>query len=1155
MATQNTYTKNGLLIQCNTPLYPAPRPQSAYPIPTIQTLGSASSMLTLSLVAVPNQAISGVQVTSAPLPNLSGSNAAWTLYIQQYQGSPNPLPLAQAIPVTPLNNIISYLIPSPMAGSTINVWLGSVDGVQTTTYPLATITTPVDPSTTVNAITVQGQLALVQQWNQAKTLQTSLDADGVALGVSTTAYDSAITALSSGLVTAGAPSTWATTWPSTAVFSATGIQTSLTTWWGNIAVAQAALQAALNLAAANATAAGTPTAIGDGVTTQYLWGGGTVKINGVTTTAYTTASGVLTFTTAPALDALLQGVSAAGGTFVNSVNFLAPADQITLMNAYNQELGIKGVLDASAATAGVSSSTYDNAVNVGSTSLATFLNGVQSNWLTAWPLTTTIPYTGIMTSLATYWATIATARKNLETAILGAHGTTGTAGNASALNGYVQSAAATANTIVLRDSSGNINAVSATLTGGLSLTTNGTLYGGNAAQGLTIFGNGSSYDFALVNYNNTLYVMNVPHGTVNCQFYGAVFVNGAVSAGSVSAAGISSSANMFITGAVGNYREIQWQTSGSLRWMMCADSTAESGSNAGSNFGLFGYSDTGAYLGEYLSINRATGTSTFSAAVSAASFTGWFLPQGANAFSATAVPSSISAGVNLEYTNQGSGVWGSGCAGIGGILNIAPWGGLNNGWQMYFPLGHLNGGSSVCWRQYDYDSSAFGPWQTIYTSQNINSTYAATLALIGLQGCPVAYPGSTKPAFTGIITGTVIWMVGDNSWNVAQGNGLTSGGTCYTATGTAGVQATGWSAAQQGTQTLGAVAAASISATALATNISLVAQVIQTSIFSSGGPGYSGWGVPGSSNGFPVGWAFYGNASTVTSYFAPGTYYPYGSNNPVTGNTQASGLVIAEIGGAINFCGYPLNQIGVAKLYYAGNNNGFAYFKNGATAAYGSNTPWSFTCPVMGTAGTPYRVKIRLAGGGAGGGGAASGAIGGGAAGCACIVLLVQDGTILSGNVANGGAGGSTTNSVLGGATTLNIGGTNISGFASGLLLTCNGGNGSSGAGGGGSVTGIWTAGAQTFGNSSTPISLGEQFVYGGAGGGSGGGGGSCNGFYSGGAYASAAGGAASAFGPGAAGSSGTGNTPSATAYGAGGGAGTATGGPGMYGAVMIEIL
>jgi hypothetical protein len=64
-------------------------------------------------------------------------------------------------------------------------------------------------------------------------------------------------------------------------------------------------------------------------------------------------------------------------------------------------------------------------------------------------------------------------------------------------------------------------------------------------------------------------------------------------------------------GAAGTARVLQWQTGGSARWDLRANSTAESGSNAGSDLQLFAYSDAGAFLSTAMQVTRATGYVNF----------------------------------------------------------------------------------------------------------------------------------------------------------------------------------------------------------------------------------------------------------------------------------------------------------------------------------------------------------------------------------------------------------------------------------------------------------------------------------------------------------------------------------------------------------------
>jgi len=67
--------------------------------------------------------------------------------------------------------------------------------------------------------------------------------------------------------------------------------------------------------------------------------------------------------------------------------------------------------------------------------------------------------------------------------------------------------------------------------------------------------------------------------------------------------------------ASGPYDYIMGQTAGLDRWqLVLGDGAPESGSNTGSNFDLFAYADDGqTLLGNWLSINRATGVVTLTA--------------------------------------------------------------------------------------------------------------------------------------------------------------------------------------------------------------------------------------------------------------------------------------------------------------------------------------------------------------------------------------------------------------------------------------------------------------------------------------------------------------------------------------------------------------
>lgn len=66
-----------------------------------------------------------------------------------------------------------------------------------------------------------------------------------------------------------------------------------------------------------------------------------------------------------------------------------------------------------------------------------------------------------------------------------------------------------------------------------------------------------------------------------------------------------------IDGEAGTRREVLLQTDGVNRWQISADTGAESGSNAGSNFIINAYADDGTYLSSPIYVIRATGEVRF----------------------------------------------------------------------------------------------------------------------------------------------------------------------------------------------------------------------------------------------------------------------------------------------------------------------------------------------------------------------------------------------------------------------------------------------------------------------------------------------------------------------------------------------------------------
>jgi hypothetical protein len=101
---------------------------------------------------------------------------------------------------------------------------------------------------------------------------------------------------------------------------------------------------------------------------------------------------------------------------------------------------------------------------------------------------------------------------------------------------------------------------------------------------------------------------------------GVLGLTGGAITGNLSITGITTvlGSNSLVLNSVpaGGQRSILAQSNGSNRWqLVLADGTAESGSNAGSNFALNALGDTGSPLSTPLSIDRATGVCTFSAAI------------------------------------------------------------------------------------------------------------------------------------------------------------------------------------------------------------------------------------------------------------------------------------------------------------------------------------------------------------------------------------------------------------------------------------------------------------------------------------------------------------------------------------------------------------
>jgi len=107
--------------------------------------------------------------------------------------------------------------------------------------------------------------------------------------------------------------------------------------------------------------------------------------------------------------------------------------------------------------------------------------------------------------------------------------------------------------------------------------------------------------------NKTLTSPTINAGTLSGIFAGDHTVSGVTT---------RTSANPYrFNTAAGTQRLTLYQTSGSNRWAVGVDSNAETGSNAGSNFVFYNYTDAGAFIGTSLNLNRSTGNATFGGSV------------------------------------------------------------------------------------------------------------------------------------------------------------------------------------------------------------------------------------------------------------------------------------------------------------------------------------------------------------------------------------------------------------------------------------------------------------------------------------------------------------------------------------------------------------
>jgi len=125
-----------------------------------------------------------------------------------------------------------------------------------TAISLAPSTSPITAAEDVNHLTNGDKIALMSQYAAELATKTLLDTTASGLSVSSAAYDTSVANISVGLIAAGAPSNWATTWPDgTTSGPWPNIQTDLGNLWGAVAVQRTSLQTAISYAQAAAAQA------------------------------------------------------------------------------------------------------------------------------------------------------------------------------------------------------------------------------------------------------------------------------------------------------------------------------------------------------------------------------------------------------------------------------------------------------------------------------------------------------------------------------------------------------------------------------------------------------------------------------------------------------------------------------------------------------------------------------------------------------------------------------------------------------------------------------------------------------------------------------------------------------------------------------------
>ena len=203
----------------------------------------------------------------------------------------------------------------------------------------------------------------------------------------------------------------------------------------------------------------------------------------------------------------------------------------------------------------------------------------------------------------------------------------------------------------------------------------------------------------------------------------------------------------YLNMAPGNYRGLWYQSNGSNRWGIGANQTVESGSNAGSDFSIDRYSDSGTWLDIPLTISRTNGTASFSKRPYFAGYTPWDSQNLVN-------PVRCSTGNTLTFD------WGANYAGqIGVKVDSSLMGFMihsgNVAGQLCYTASHLRtgGGVDTTWNWAGQGGQPTWLWggndgasMYVYNPANFSVNYANAAGSVGGVSNPAPTTGAT---FTG----------------------------------------------------------------------------------------------------------------------------------------------------------------------------------------------------------------------------------------------------------------------------------------------------------------------------------------------------------------------------------------------------------------------